>query len=255
MDEQALFAEIEESIRQIGYPTSEQTNRAIALLKSKSSALRSMIEKFVKDYAAASAYPTGTNNFTREESLLYRSLPELHQRVIREKGHNAWSDKRREKQKAVLEKYVTLWLEKHWDDTPDSPDGEEIRKQLTEKELELLDEISPYREVEHSAPKLWVEIYDKPEIQRLLAPPIQDAAPFKKLTDAELLQAAEQASQNIYSATKTGGLMIFAPSGWGKSRLLGRSICYQYAVNKIGSVTLDVVGATGFDPLSRIDQS
>jgi len=38
--------------------------------------------------------------------------------------------------------------------------------------------------------------------------------------------------------------MIFAPSGWGKSRLLGRRICYQDACRGIGQVVIDVIGGT-----------
>jgi hypothetical protein len=51
---------------------------------------------------------------------------------------------------------------------------------------------------------------------------------------------------------RVGGLMLYAPSGWGKSRLLGRSICHQDSRRGVGSVVLDVVGATVDNALDKL---
>ncbi len=48
----------------------------------------------------------------------------------------------------------------------------------------------------------------------------------------------------ISDPARVGGLMVYAPSGWGKSRLLGRGVCHQDARRRVGTVVLDVVGAT-----------
>jgi hypothetical protein len=49
-----------------------------------------------------------------------------------------------------------------------------------------------------------------------------------------------------------GGLMIWGPSGWGKSRLLGRRISHQLALHNVGTVVLDVVGGTIDNALDKI---
>src|SRR4051812_37199830 len=51
---------------------------------------------------------------------------------------------------------------------------------------------------------------------------------------------------------RSGGLFIVGPSGWGKSRLLGRSICHQDALRRIGTVVLDVVGGTIDNALDKV---
>src|SRR5215204_3183281 len=56
----------------------------------------------------------------------------------------------------------------------------------------------------------------------------------------------------IPDSARSGGLMIFAPSGWGKSRLLGRRICYQDTLRGTGQVVIDRVGGTIDNLLDKV---
>jgi len=56
----------------------------------------------------------------------------------------------------------------------------------------------------------------------------------------------------IPDRARSGGLMIFAPSGWGKSRLLGRRICYQDTMRGTGQVVIDRVGGTIDNLLDKV---
>src|SRR5688500_13591681 len=50
---------------------------------------------------------------------------------------------------------------------------------------------------------------------------------------------------------RSGGLMIFAPQGWGKSRLLGRGIVHQKAMRGVGVVVIEAVGGTIHNALDK----
>lgn len=70
--------------------------------------------------------------------------------------------------------------------------------------------------------------------------------------DLVLAEADAQRGAFIYDEARVGGLMVFAPSGWGKSRLLGRAICHQDALRGVGTVVFDVVGETLANALDRL---
>jgi hypothetical protein len=57
---------------------------------------------------------------------------------------------------------------------------------------------------------------------------------------------------SITDSARKGGLMIFAPSGSGKSRLLGRQIAYQDLTRGIGQVVFDAVGSTNANLLDKL---
>src|SRR5215207_1712914 len=139
----------------------------------------------------------------------------------------------------VLEQYVRLFLADY--------SHTEVRERLSESQLKIIDGTFG---IDLSA--LWKELREKPEIQQLLTgeEPIPD--PYGLMSAEQLRTEAERATQDIYSATRSGALMIYAPSGWGKSRLLGRSVCFEYAKDKIGTVVLDVVGGTIDNALDKI---
>src|SRR4051794_26162952 len=46
--------------------------------------------------------------------------------------------------------------------------------------------------------------------------------------------------------------MLFAPSGWGKSRLLGRGVAHQDFMRSVGTVVIDVVGGTIDNALDKL---
>jgi hypothetical protein len=48
---------------------------------------------------------------------------------------------------------------------------------------------------------------------------------------------------SLAADARSGGLMIWAPSGWGKSVLLG-AICHQDSMQRIGFVCIDIIGGT-----------
>jgi hypothetical protein len=51
---------------------------------------------------------------------------------------------------------------------------------------------------------------------------------------------------------RSGGLMVFGPSGWGKSRLLGRSTVFDDLKSGVGQVVLDAVGGTIDNCLDKV---
>jgi len=53
-------------------------------------------------------------------------------------------------------------------------------------------------------------------------------------------------------AARTGGLIVIMPSGAGKSRLLGRGICYTDLMQGVGTVVIDSVGATIDNCLDKV---
>ncbi len=70
-----------------------------------------------------------------------------------------------------------------------------------------------------------------------------------------LLPAAAGAERTLVTLpdrSRTGGLMVFDPSGWGKSRLLGRAIAHQDFLRGVGTVVFDVVGATIDNALDKL---
>src|SRR5215204_7706613 len=50
---------------------------------------------------------------------------------------------------------------------------------------------------------------------------------------------------------RTGGMLLAAPTGWGKSRFLG-ALCYQDLLRGIGTVVLDAVGGTIDNCLNKL---
>ena len=56
----------------------------------------------------------------------------------------------------------------------------------------------------------------------------------------------------IPDSARSGGLAIFAPPGWGKSRLLGRRISFQDTMRGTGQVVIDVIGQTIDNLLDKV---